>query len=571
MRSCGRGVMGTGCHRLGLVSLAVVVTVTSVLVFAAGPTIGPCRMFPSDHIWNARVDHLPVDPLSPDWVATIGADRPLHPDFGAGFWPPGSGSPMGIPFTTVPPGQPRVQVAFTYADESDPGPYPIPPDAPIEGGAHSTGDRHVLVVDTGECRLYELFNAFPENGGSRWRADSGAIFDLNGYALRPRGWTSADAAGLPILPGLVRYEEVAAGEIRHAVRFTAPQTRRAFVWPARHFASQLTGIQYPPMGQRFRLKADFDISGFHPQVQVILTALKRYGMILADNGSAWYISGAPDDRWDNEVLAQLKTLRGSHFEAVDVSSLMLDPDSGRAAVAAPRLIPHLGTGRDPILTFDTTLLVVNTGPAAEISLQFFDRDGTPWPVAFEGTQPSPEHVLNLDAGHSLTLRLVPPTGKLQTGYAQVVAPEAVSGIAVFRGLDSASGVPLYEASVAWVRPHPQLTLPVDSLGNYDTGLALVYPPGTGNGVSVALHLYDQQFQLVGETQLDLNPGEYCARFIRELFPEGPIREAAREMRGVLEVDSPVPLAAVGLRQFWIPGLWFPQHVPLLATLPVVER
>jgi hypothetical protein len=553
-------------------ALAAAVAGTSTMLFAAAPAIGPCRMFPSDHIWNVRVDDLPVDPQSGVWVATIGTDRPLHPDFGAGFWPPGSGSPMGIPFTTVPPGQPRVPVTFTYASESDPGPYPIPPDAPIEGGAQSTGDRHVVVVDTGDCRLYELYNAFPDNGGNRWRADSGAVFDLNGYALRPRGWTSADAAGLPILPGLVRYDEVAAGEIRHAVRFTAPQTRRAFVWPARHFASQLTGSQYPPMGQRFRLKADVDISGFHPQVQVILTALKRYGMILADNGSAWYISGTPDNRWDNEVLAQLKTLRGSHFEAVDVSSLMLNPDSGQAAVAASRIIPHLGTGRDPILTFDTTLLVINTGPAAAVSLQFFNPDGNPWPVAFEGGEPSPEHVLNLEAGHSLTLQLATlHENGLQTGYAQVLAPDSVSGTAVFRGLDSSSGVPLYEAAVAWVRPHPRLTLPVDSQGDYDTGLALVYPPGTGDRVKVALRLYDQHSQLVGETDLDLDPGDYRARFIGELFPEGPIREAAREMRGVLEVNSPVPLGAVGLRQYRIPGLWFPRHVPLLATLPVVKR
>jgi hypothetical protein len=202
-----------------------------------------------------------------------------------------------------------VQVSFDYADESDPVPYPIPADAPIEGGSQSTGDRHVLVIDTANCILYELYDAFPQSGGS-WHAWSGAIFDLNSDNLRPAGWTSADAAGLPIYPGLVRYDEVSSGEINHALRFTVPQTRNTYVWPARHYASSLTGTQYPPMGQRFRLKAGFDISGFSPQTRVILTALKRYGMILADNGSSWYISGAPDPNWDNDILSELHQVAG---------------------------------------------------------------------------------------------------------------------------------------------------------------------------------------------------------------------------------------------------------------------
>jgi hypothetical protein len=189
-------------------------------------------------------------------------------------------------------------------------------------------DRHVLVLDRDTCILYELFYAFPQPGGS-WEAGSGAIFDLSSHALRPAGWTSADAAGLPILPGLVGYEKVAAGEIRHALRFTAPQTRRAYVWPARHYASNLTGEQYPPMGQRFRLRAGFDVSGFSAEVQVILRALKTYGMILADNGSSWFISGVPDERWDNDALHELHDVKGSDFEAVDTSSLMVDPDSGQ--------------------------------------------------------------------------------------------------------------------------------------------------------------------------------------------------------------------------------------------------
>jgi hypothetical protein len=296
-----------------------------------GPTLAGCPVFPADHIWNVPVDSLPVDPNSDAFVNTIGANKIVHADFGSGVWPPGSTSPIGIPYTTVPGSQPLVPITFDYDDESDPGPYPIPPDAPIEGGPDGDGDRHVLVLERDNCVLYELFYAYPQNGGASWTAGSGAIFDLTGYALRPAGWTSADAAGLAILPGLVRYDEVAAGAIHHALRFTAPQTRRAYVWPARHYASNLTGPQYPPMGQRFRLKASFDLSGFSPEVQVILQALKSYGMMLADNGSAWYISGAPDPRWDNDVLHELDAVTGADFEAVDVSSLMIDPDSGQAA------------------------------------------------------------------------------------------------------------------------------------------------------------------------------------------------------------------------------------------------
>jgi hypothetical protein len=300
-----------------------------ILKTTAPPQVAGCTVFPADNIWNARVDTLPLDANSATYVATIGAGNYVHADFGSGDWPPGSGSPIGIPYVDVPSTQARVPVTFDYDDESDAGPYPIPPDAPIEGGPDSDGDRHVLVLDRDNCVLYEMFYAFPLDGGSNWHAGSGAIFDLKSNTLRPDGWTSADAAGLPILPGLVRYEEVAAGEIRHALRFTAPQTRRAYVWPARHYASSLTGTQYPPMGQRFRLRADFDVSGFSPEVQVILRALKTYGMILADNGAAWYISGVPDERWDNDALHELHQVHGSDFQAVDVSSLMVDPNSGQ--------------------------------------------------------------------------------------------------------------------------------------------------------------------------------------------------------------------------------------------------
>lgn len=290
------------------------------------PTVDGCPVFPADNIWNRRVDSLPLDSRSGAYIESIGQEAHVHADFGAGLW---DGGPIGIPFVAVSGDQPDVSVRFNYADESDPGPYPIPDNAPIEGGPGSDGDRHVLVLDRDNCLLHELYYAFPQADGS-WTAGSGAIFNLNEQSLRPATWTSADAAGLPILPGLARYDEVAGGEIKHALRFTAPRTRRAYTWPARHYASSLTGSEYPPMGQRFRLRNDYDISGFSPEVQVILRGLKTYGMILADNGSAWYISGAPDERWDNDVLHELHQISGTAFEAVDVSSLMIDADSGQA-------------------------------------------------------------------------------------------------------------------------------------------------------------------------------------------------------------------------------------------------
>ncbi len=296
-------------------------------IIQAGPTLEGCSIFPGDSIWNTPIDTLPVDPNSAAYISTIGAAKGLHPDFGSGTW---DGGPIGIPYTIVDGAQPKVAITFDYADESDPGPYPIPPEAAIEGGSQSSGDRHVLVLDRDTCILYETYSTYPQPDGS-WRAGSGAVFNLRSNALRPSGWTSADAAGLPILPGLVRYDEVASGEIRHAIRFTAPQTRKEYIWPARHYASSLTGMNYPPMGQRFRLKAGFNISSFSPEVQVILQALKKYGMILADNGSSWFISGVPDERWDNDILVgELRLVKGSDFEAIDETSLMIDPDSGQA-------------------------------------------------------------------------------------------------------------------------------------------------------------------------------------------------------------------------------------------------
>lgn len=291
----------------------------------AQPTIGSCPVLPADNIWNTPIDHLPVATNSQTLVNTIGSSAYMHADFGSGTW---NGGPIGIPFITVPGSQTKYPATFLYQDESDPGPYAVPLTAPIEGGSNSTGDRHAIAIDTDNCILYELYRAFPQS--TSWRGDSGAIYNLSSNILRPSGWTSADAAGLPIMPGLVTYEEVLSGEIRHAIRFTVPQTRRAYVWPARHYASSLTGTQYPPMGQRFRLKASFDISGFPADVQVILKAMKKYGILLADNGSAWFISGKPDSRWNNDNLRRFHEVLGSNFEAVDATVLMIDANSGQA-------------------------------------------------------------------------------------------------------------------------------------------------------------------------------------------------------------------------------------------------
>ncbi len=328
---------------------------------ARAQSIGGCDVFPHDNVWNTPIDNLPLHPSSAALVATIGPGKPLVTDFGSGTY---QGEPIGIPFVLVPGTQPKVPVSFQYADESDPGPYPIPPNAPIEGGSQSRGDRHVLVVDRDNCILYEVYSAYPQSDGS-WEAGSGAIFPLKSNTLRPDTWTSADAAGLPILPGLVRYEEVAAGEIRHAIRFTAPQSQMAYLWPARHYASSLTGSQYPPMGVRFRLKASFDISGFSAQNQVILRALKTYGMILADNGSSWYISGAPDDHWDNDQLHDLRQVQGSDFEAVDESSLAVDPNSG--AVRQSNVFNAASSTQGSVAPGEiVTVFGNNLGPAAAV-------------------------------------------------------------------------------------------------------------------------------------------------------------------------------------------------------------
>jgi hypothetical protein len=272
------------------------------------------QVFPSDNPWNTDISRFPVDPNSDTLIASIGLTTGLHPDFGTVY----NNAPNGIPYVVVPGTQPLVPITFTeYGDESDPGPYPIPPNAPVEGGLDSNGDRHLLVVDPDHGKLYELYHAYP-NGDGSWNAGCGAIFDLNSNALRPDGWTSADAAGLPIFPGLVRYDEVVLqGAVTHAFRFTVQRTRRAYVYPARHYASSSTDPALPPMGMRVRLNAGFDISGFTPNLQVILRAMQTYGMFVADNGSNWYVSGAPEPRWnDDELVSGFRRVHGSDFEVV---------------------------------------------------------------------------------------------------------------------------------------------------------------------------------------------------------------------------------------------------------------
>ncbi len=274
------------------------------------------RIFPTTEPWNTAIDQVTVDPNSANLIASIGLNTGLHPDFGANY----IGGPFGIPYVLVKGTQTKVGVTFDYSGESDPGPYPIPSNAPIEGGASASGDRHVLVIDQDNWMLYELFDAHPQSNGT-WHAGSGAVFNMTTGTTRPAGWTSADAAGLPILPGLVRYDEVSKGAINHALRFTVVHSRRAYVAPARHFASSLTDINLPPMGMRVRLKSSFDISGYPASARVILVALKKYGMFVADNGSNWFFSGAPDSRWSDDELNTLKQVKGSSFEVVQMGPI----------------------------------------------------------------------------------------------------------------------------------------------------------------------------------------------------------------------------------------------------------
>jgi hypothetical protein len=291
-----------------------------------GPTLAGCPVFPADNIWNRDVSSLPVDTAhSASWIANSGGtSRLLHPDFGSS----GTANPYGIPYIVVNSSHPKVSVAFDYSDESDGGPYPFGADTPIEGGAGSGGDQHAIMIDSSTCTLYELYDANYSAGGST--AGSGAIWNLASDALRPAGWTSADAAGLPIFPGLLRPDEVSSGVVRHAIRMTVQTTSTSYVWPARHQAGSTTDPNFAPMGARFRLKAGVDISHYSADTQVVLTAMKHYGMIVADNGSNWYFQGAAEDNWDPVMIQQLKSIPAGDFEAVDTSSLMVNPNSGQS-------------------------------------------------------------------------------------------------------------------------------------------------------------------------------------------------------------------------------------------------
>jgi hypothetical protein len=317
--------------RLGAVTAAAAVALTLAGVqpaTGAGRTLPgtTCPVFPADSVWHADIRTLPVNSRSAQWMSHMSPTRKVHPDFGPSYG--AQPVPYGIPVTVVAGTHAKVGVHFDYASESDRGPYPLGSDTKIEGGSSASGDRHAVIVDKATCRLYETFAT--RKSGTAWYAGSGAIWNLKSNALRPRTWTSADAAGLPILPGLLRYDEVAAGTVDHAIRFTTDKTDRRYLWPARHQAGSVSDPSYPPMGARFRLKAGYSLAGLRPDTQTVLRAMKTYGLILADNGSPWYFQGTSDTRWPSALLDQLKRLPASAFEAVDESRLMVGADSGQA-------------------------------------------------------------------------------------------------------------------------------------------------------------------------------------------------------------------------------------------------
>ena len=288
-----------------------------------------CSAFPADDIWHADVSRLPVSPHSAQWLSNMQAStRRLHPDFG-----PSGGFPYGIPVTVVPHTHATVPVTFDYASESDQVRYPLGADTLIEGGPGAGGDRHAIVVDSGTCQLYETWDT--RQSGSSWLAGSGATWSLTSDALRPAGWTSADAAGLPILPGLLRYDEVLAGNVDHAIRFTTDVTATSYVWPARHEAGSVSGSAYPPMGAWFRLRASYPTTGLSAQTIVVVNAMKKHGLVLADNGSPWFFQGTADNAWPATLISQLKTIPASAFDAVDVSSLMVSANSGQVVPPTP--------------------------------------------------------------------------------------------------------------------------------------------------------------------------------------------------------------------------------------------
>jgi len=415
----------------------------AVVIPAAAQTIGSCPVFAANNVWNARIDTLPVHPKSSAYVNSIGPTSTSHADFGSGLW---QGAPIGIPFVTVPGSQPKVPVSFLYASESDPGPYPIPPTVPIEGGSSSTGDRHIEVIDQTNCILYELSGAYLQPNGS-WTGVAGAVFDLKANNLRPATWTSADAAGLPIFPGLARYDEVAAGVIKHALRFTAPQTQKAFIWPGRHQASSITDPNYPPMGVRFRLKASFNVGSFSTQTQVLLRAMQQYGMFLADNGTAWYVGGAPDERWDNNQLHEFGQLHGTDFEAVDESSLMVDPNS--AAVSGGST-PGVLTLSQTSLNFGYSGSMVTS--TQTVALSFNGVSGASWTASSN----QPNITVSPAAGTGNTVLQITATAG-SNGVVTVTAP----------GVNAAGQVQIYIASATPGNPYGSFDTPA----NNTTGIA----------------------------------------------------------------------------------------------------
>ncbi|MGD0980871.1 MAG: hypothetical protein ABR946_05240 [Solirubrobacteraceae bacterium] len=300
---------------LGAIVCSVGVASATTSSYPLGRGTGGCPVFPGSSPWHEKVADLPVSPLSNEYIASIGADLNLHPDFG-------HERAYGIPYAVVPPGQPKVAIHFTaYGSQSNPGPYPIPAGAPVEGGQSASGDRHVIVLAEGTCKLYELWDAYPQADGS-WDAGSGAVFNLRSDKLRPNGWTSADAAGLSIFAGLIRYDEIKRGYINHAIRFTVPETQAGFIHPATHFASSSTNPDLPPMGLRLRLESNYPIATFPRTDRIILRAMKTYGLIVADNGSPWFFQGATDPRWNDTVLDALKTVPGSAFQVVETGPIL---------------------------------------------------------------------------------------------------------------------------------------------------------------------------------------------------------------------------------------------------------
>ncbi len=441
---------------LGLLGLAVLVAP------ASGQTLGGCNMFPANNVWNAPVDKLPVDPNSSAYISTIGSSTGLHPDF--------SSSGGGIPYTVVPASQPRVSVSFAYPDESDPGPYPVPANAAIEAAS----DQHVLVLDQGSCKLYELYNGAVNSNGT-WTANSGAVFDLNSNLLRPSGWTSSDAAGLPVLPGLVRYDEVMSGHILHALRITAPQTRDQFIWPARHQASSLSGTQYPPLGQRFRLKATFDVTPYPMEVQVILNALKTYGAILADNGSSWYVSGVPDSRWNDSNLHALSGIIGSNLEAVNESGLQVSPNSGAVAGGPAGLTGIYLDQRDVSAGTTVNAQAILTAPApaggAAVAITSSNSAAVTAPSAV--TVPAGSVSVNVP----ITIKSISSTTPvvLTSGYKSVAQPSPV----LFVSGTSGTTVPMLSALSA--------SLTTVAGGSTLTGTVRITAPAPAGGVAIGVN------------------------------------------------------------------------------------